>query len=41
MKMRSTKAKKYLVENKTILKIGSYFTRKRIQPVFTETKQKY
>ena len=36
--MRSTKTKKPLVEYKTIIKIVTWFTGKRMRTVVTETK---
>ena len=36
--MRSTKAKKPLVQNKTVEKIGSWFTGKRMRPIVTDTR---
>ena len=38
MKVRSTKAKKPLVGNKTVINIGSWFTRKQTRPVLAEIK---
>ena len=36
--MRSTKAKKTLVFNKTIIKVEAWFTGKSIRPIVTEPR---
>ena len=38
MKMRSIKAKKLIVENKSNLKNGAWLTEKKMWPVVTEAK---